>query len=212
MRGAFGGDGPGQPMDITPFATLPDVLLLTPERRGDSRGFLSETYSRRALSAAGIDVDFVQENHTLSTARHTLRGLHFQIPPFAQAKLVRVTRGAVLDVAVDIRRGSPTHGRHVSVVISADAWNQIYLPVGFAHGFLTLSPDTEVVYKVGAYYSPAHDRGLAFDDPDLAIAWKVPPDDLVLSDKDRRNPKLADLPPAFVYAPPKVAARYGRGT
>jgi len=185
-------------MRIVPTA-IPDVKLVEPERRGDARGFLSEVWRRDKLAAGGIDADFVQEIHSRSAGAGTVRGLHFQIPPHAQAKLVRVARGAILDVAVDIRRGSPTFGRHVAVEISADAWNQLYVPEGFAHGFCTLEPDTDVIYKVTAYYAPDHDRGLRWDDPALGIDWPVE-GEVTLSARDRTHPALADLPDYFTFA------------
>jgi len=187
------------PLHVEPLA-IPDVKVVTPSIARDERGFFSETYSRRAYSEAGIDAEFVQDNHSLSRAKGVLRGLHFQTEPFAQGKLVRVLRGSIFDVAVDIRRGSPTFGRHVSHVLSAENWSQIWVPVGFAHGFCTLEPDTEVVYKVTALYAPQCDKGIAFDDPDLGIAWPIAPADAVLSEKDRRNPRLRDLPAHFTYA------------
>lgn len=183
-------------MRIEPTA-LPGVLVIETRRFVDARGFFSETWSDRAFAEAGLALAFVQDNHSLSARRGTLRGLHFQEPPVAQAKLVRVTRGRVLDVAVDLRRGSPTFGRHVAVELSAENWRQMLVPEGFAHGFCTLEDDTEVLYKVSAPYSAAHDRGLAFDDPALGIAWPYPTDALVLSDKDSRQPRLADLPTVF---------------
>src|SRR6476620_6974782 len=152
---------------------IPDVKVITPTIVRDERGFFSETYSRRALEQAGIHADFVQDNQSLSRAKGVVRGLHFQTEPFAQGKLVRVLRGSIFDVAVDIRRGTPTFGRHVSHVLSAENWSQIWVPVGFAHGFCTLEPDTEVVYKVTALYAPQCDKGIAFDDPDLGIAWPI---------------------------------------
>ena len=172
---------------------IPDVKVLTPKKHGDHRGFFSEAYSRRALAEAGIEIEFVQDNHSRSAAKGTVRGLHFQIPPFAQDKLVRVVRGAVFDVAVDLRRGSPTYGRHASVTLSAESWNQVLVPAGFAHGFQTLAPDTEVIYKVSGYYAPDHDKGLLWNDPALGIEWPIPEREAVLSDKDRRQPRLADL-------------------
>ena len=172
---------------------IPDVKVLTPKKHGDHRGFFSEAYSRRALAEAGIEIEFVQDNHSRSAAKGTVRGLHFQIPPFAQDKLVRVVRGAVFDVAVDLRRSSPTYGRHASVTLSAEAWNQVLVPAGFAHGFQTLAPDTEVIYKVSGYYAPDHDKGLLWNDPALGIEWPIPEREAVLSDKDRRQPRLADL-------------------
>lgn len=176
---------------------IPDVKIITPKRFGDHRGFFSETYSRSAFAQAGIEIDFVQDNHSLSAAVGTLRGLHFQSAPFAQDKLVRVTRGRVLDVAVDIRASSPTFGRHVAVELSAENWRQLLVPVGFAHGFITLEPDTEFLYKVSAVYGPQNDHGVAFDDPALGIDWGLPADRLILSDKDRKHPRLADLPRYF---------------
>lgn len=179
---------------------IPEILKLTPKKFGDHRGFFSETWNRRAfVEATGIDAEFVQDNHSLSAEKGVLRGLHFQSPPHAQGKLVRVSRGAILDVAVDIRVGSPTFGRHVAAELSAENWCQLWVPPGFAHGFCTLEPDTEVQYKVTGYYAPDNDHGLAFDDPDLAIAWPVAPADAILSDKDRRHPRLRDLPAYFEY-------------
>jgi dTDP-4-dehydrorhamnose 3,5-epimerase len=183
-------------LSVEPTA-IPDVKLVTPQRFGDHRGFFCESYNRQRFADAGIMTDFVQDNHSQSVAVGTVRGLHFQSPPFAQAKLIRVVRGRIFDVAVDIRRSSPTYGRHVAVELSADNGHQLLVPIGFAHGFCTLEPNTEIAYKVSAYYSAAHDHGLAFDDPELAIAWPVPSAKAILSDKDRRNPRLADLPVYF---------------
>ncbi len=179
--------------------TIREVIEIGPDRYEDERGFFSETYSRRALAEAGIEEEFVQDNHSLSVPQGTLRGLHFQTPPAAQAKLVRVVRGAVLDVAVDIRVGSPSYGQHVSSTLSAKDWNQLYVPQGFAHGFCTLAPDTEVIYKVSGYYAAEHDRGLLWNDPALGIDWPVP--DPLLSEKDRRHPPLHELPEYFTYKP-----------
>ena len=148
-------------------------LLITPKRFSDDRGFFSETYVQRVLEPHGIGAAFVQDNHSLSRLPGVLRGLHYQLPPKAQGKLVRVVRGSIFDVAVDIRRGSPDYGRHVSIVLSADNWRQLWVPVGFAHGFLTLEPDTEVIYKVTADYAPDLDRGIAWDDPDVGVAWPI---------------------------------------
>ena len=176
---------------------IPDVLLLEPRRFGDARGFFSETFSRRALAECGVTADFLQDNHSLSRERGVVRGLHLQIAPSVQGKLIRVPRGAVLDVAVDVRHGSPSYGRHVAAVLSAENWCQMWIPGGFAHGFCTIEPDTEVLYKVDAYYDPAAERGIAWDDPALGIDWPVARDAAILSDKDRRLPALADLPPYF---------------
>ena len=178
---------------------IPDVLLLTPQRHGDHRGFFSETYNKRVMADAGILLNFVQDNHSQSVAKGTLRGLHFQIPPMAQHKLVRVVCGSVLDVAVDIREGSPTFGRYVSAVISAEAGKQILVPVGFAHGFCTLEPNTELLYKVTDYYSAEHDRGIRWNDTSLAIEWPVGEAEAVLSGKDMELPVLKDLPTYFTY-------------
>lgn len=176
---------------------IPDVKIITPRKFGDDRGYFSETYSRPAMAAQGLDLEFVQDNQSLSASRWTVRGLHFQAPPFAQAKLVRVLRGRILDVAVDIRRASPTYGRWVAEEISAERWNQILVPVGFAHGFCTLEPDTEVVYKVSAPYAPDCDRNLRWNDADLAIDWPASEAEAVLSEKDRVAPSFASLQSPF---------------
>ncbi|MHC4980982.1 MAG: dTDP-4-dehydrorhamnose 3,5-epimerase [Planctomycetota bacterium] len=176
---------------------IPDIKILSPERFGDHRGFFSETYNRRALAEAGLELDFVQDNDSLTAEPGTVRGLHFQVPPFAQHKLVRVVRGAILDVAVDLRRGSPTRGRHVAVQISAEEWNQVFVPAGFAHGFCTLKPDTHIVYKVTSHYSPQHDKGLLWSDPALGIQWPVSAAEAVLSQRDTQWPRLAELPDYF---------------
>jgi dTDP-4-dehydrorhamnose 3,5-epimerase len=172
---------------------IPEVKLIKPVRHIDSRGFFSEVFREDALQEYGIRVHFVQDNHSLSAARGVVRGLHFQTPPFAQAKLLRVTSGSIFDVTVDIRWGSPTFGRHVAAVLSASEWNQIFVPEGFAHGYCTLEPDTEVLYKVSAYYSPEHDRGLLWCDPALGIDWPVSADRAQISDKDRKHPPLSRL-------------------
>jgi dTDP-4-dehydrorhamnose 3,5-epimerase len=176
---------------------LDGVLELRPARIGDDRGFFSETWSERAFAEAGIHLHFVQDNHSLSRQAGVLRGLHFQAPPLAQDKLVRVTRGAIFDVAVDIRPGSPTYRQWAGVRLSADEWNQLLIPKGFAHGFLALEPDCEVQYKVTAPYSREHDRAIRFDDPAIGIAWPVAADALILSDKDRTAPLLADAESGF---------------
>lgn len=176
---------------------LAGVKVITPKKFGDDRGFFSEVYSEAKWRAAGLDVRFVQDNHSLSAAAGTIRGLHFQIAPYAQDKLVRVVRGRVFDVVVDLRRSSPTFGRNFAIELSADNWAQLLVPVGLAHGLCTLTDDAEVLYKVSASYSAAHDRGLAWDDPDLAIAWPVVASSAVLSDKDRRWPRLRDIEETF---------------
>jgi dTDP-4-dehydrorhamnose 3,5-epimerase len=174
---------------------IPDLVLFTPRRNGDARGFFSETFRQDAFDAAAGPSMFVQDNHACSGEAGVIRGLHFQRPPRAQGKLVRVVRGAIFDVAVDIRLGSPTFGQHVAVVLSAENWRHLWVPIGFAHGYCTLEPNTEVIYKVTAYYSPADEGGLAFDDPALAIDWPVAAEQAQLSDRDRRHPKLAELQP-----------------
>ena len=185
-------------MNIKSLA-IPEVRVLQPRRIEDRRGFFSETWNRRTLRDAGISLDFVQDNHSQSRSRGTVRGLHYQAPPFAQDKLVRVVRGRILDVALDIRRGSPSYGRHVSAEISADQWTQILVPSGFAHGFCTLEPDTEVIYKVTGYFSPEHDLGILWNDPDLGIDWPVEENAAVLSEKDRQQPRLKDIESPFNY-------------
>ena len=176
---------------------IPGVLLLKATRFDDDRGFFSETFRSSWLEDEGLSLEFVQDNHSLSAGVGTVRGLHFQIPPFAQDKLIRVVRGAILDVAVDIRRGSPTYGGHVAAELSAANWRQLLVPRGFAHGFCTLEADTEVFYKVTDFYAPDHDMGLLWNDPALGIPWPVSSDAAVLSDKDRQHPDLASLPDYF---------------
>jgi dTDP-4-dehydrorhamnose 3,5-epimerase len=179
---------------------IEDIYVIAPTKHGDHRGFFSETYRSDFLRTHGLNVEFVQDNHVYSTERGVLRGLHFQTPPHAQGKLVRCVRGAILDVGVDIREGSPSFGRHVSVELSASNWKQLWVPPGFAHGYVTLEPDCEVIYKVTDYYAQECERGIAWDDPNLGIDWRLSPADLVLSDKDRRNPRLAETAPAFHYS------------
>ena len=178
---------------------LPGVVMLTPRRFGDARGFFSEVYNRDAYAGLGIDVEFVQDNHSLSREVGVVRGLHFQSPPHAQAKLVRVGAGRVLDVAVDIRRGSPTYGRWVGVELSADAGNQLYIPVGFLHGFAVLEPNSELLYKCSDFYAPDCDGAVRFDDPDIGIDWGIDPKAAILSDKDAKAPFLKDFVSPFVH-------------
>ena len=179
---------------------IPDVKLLTPKRFSDPRGYFCETYNAQRFAEAGVRVAFVQDNQSLSVPRYTLRGLHYQAPPFAQDKLVRVVRGRVLDVAVDVRRESPTYGQHVSAELDADRGDQIFVPAGFLHGFLTLEPNTEVIYKVSAFYSREADAGVAWDDPELAIDWGVDAAEVQLSDKDANLPAFAAFQSPFTYA------------
>jgi dTDP-4-dehydrorhamnose 3,5-epimerase len=180
-----------QPLDI------PEVKLLTPPRYQDPRGFFSETWSAKREAAAGIPGPFVQDNHSLSVPAGTVRGLHLQVAPNVQGKLVRCVRGAIWDVAVDVRHGSPSFGRHVAAVLSAENWCQLWVPGGFLHGFCTLEPDTEVFYKVTADYDRAAERGVVWNDPDLALPWPVAEDAAVLSDKDRVLPRWRDCPAWF---------------
>lgn len=184
-------------IDVTVLPEMPDVKMLHPPVFSDERGCFSETYNQKTFSLAGIDTVFVQDNYSVSVAKQTLRGLHFQVPPFAQEKLVRVGRGRALDVVVDIRKNSPTYGRYVSSVLSAETGNQILIPVGFAHGIITLEDDTEISYKVSNFYSEKHDMGLRWDDPMIAIDWKLKGKEPILSEKDQKHPYLKDLPNYF---------------
>jgi dTDP-4-dehydrorhamnose 3,5-epimerase len=181
---------------IEPTA-LRDVKIVRTRVFVDSRGYFLETYNRQAFVAAGIKDEFVQDNLSLSKEAGTVRGLHFQTAPYAQAKLIRVERGRILDVAVDLRRSSQTYGRHMAVELSGESGLQLLIPVGFAHGFCTLEPNTEVSYKVTAHYSAAHEKGLAWDDPELGIDWPVDAARAILSEKDTKHPRLADLPVCF---------------
>jgi dTDP-4-dehydrorhamnose 3,5-epimerase len=183
-------------MDIRSFE-IQGPLLLTPHKHVDARGFFSETFRQDLFDAAAGTVRFVQDNQSYSARRGTLRGLHYQAPPHVQGKLVRVVRGEIFDVVVDIRHGSPSFGRHVGVVLSAETGNQFWAPPGFLHGFCTLVDDTEVLYKASDYYSPECDGAVAFDDPDLGIDWPLTGAELSVSDKDRRAPRLRELQPIF---------------
>jgi len=179
---------------------LPEVFEIIPERRRDERGYFSETYSEARFSEAGIAIDWVQDNHSYSSQAGTLRGLHYQSPPAVQDKLVRVVRGAVFDVAVDIRRGSPTFGHWASLTLSAETGNQILVPQGFAHGFLTLEPDSEVLYKVSSPYSLPHDCNIRYDDPAIGIDWPLGGKRPILSERDLKAKLLASQETGFVYA------------
>ena len=179
---------------------IADVMVITPVKHGDARGFFSEVFNAAKLkTAAGIDEVFVQDNHSLSVGRGVVRGLHFQTPPYAQNKLVRVTRSAIFDVVVDLRHGSATFGKHVAVELSAENWRQLWVPEGFAHGFCTLTEETEVIYKVTAGYSPEHDKGVRWDDPAFGIDWPVSAEDAILSEKDRAQPDFKALPAYFTF-------------
>ena len=178
---------------------ISEVKLFAPPKFGDHRGFFSETYNKMVFENQGLRLDFCQDNHSFSAQVGTLRGLHFQIPPFGQDKLVRVSRGAIFDVAVDIRHGALTFGKWVGRIISAQAWNQILVPIGFAHGFCTVEPDTEVQYKVTAPYAPDQERGISWNDPELGIDWPLGDMGPVLSVKDEDYPDLANSPVYFTY-------------
>lgn len=178
---------------------IPEVILFEPKVHGDQRGYFAETFRQDVFEqATGYKVDFIQDNES-SSSRGVLRGLHFQLPPHAQSKLVRVIKGAVLDVAVDIRRGSPTYGQHVAVELTEENKHQLFVPRGFAHGFVVLSEQAIFAYKVDNYYSPECDRGLAWNDKEINIDWQVPEQDIKLSDKDTRQPTLGDLSEMFQY-------------
>lgn len=176
---------------------IPAVKRVVLARHGDARGWFCETFRVDRLAEGGITDVFLQDNQSFSAERGTVRGLHFQTAPAAQGKLVRVLAGAILDVAVDIRRGSPTYGRHVAVRLDAESGEQLYVPVGFAHGFCTLEPDTMIAYKVTDYYSRENDRGILWNDPLLKIAWPVSEAEARLSDKDRTAPRLSEIDPPF---------------
>lgn len=178
---------------VTPIA---GPIELKPKRFGDQRGWFSESWNRDTFArGTGVDCDFVQDNFAHSARRGTMRGLHFQVPPSAQGKLIQVVRGAIFDVIVDLRPDSATFGRHHAATLTAEGGEQLWVPEGFAHGYCTLEDDTLVFYKVTAFYDPAADRGLAFDDPALRIDWPIAVSDMTLSDRDRRHPRLADLAP-----------------
>lgn len=185
-------------MQVEPLE-IADVKLIVPAIFRDERGFFSETYNSAKLAQAGLDLAFVQDNHSLSRAAGVVRGLHLQTDPFAQGKLVRVVRGAILDVAVDVRHGSPTYGRHVRVELSAENWAQLWVPPGFAHGFCTLEADTEVIYKVTALYSPQHERAIKWDDAALGIDWPVSAAHAILAAKDKDALPLDRHPVYFRY-------------
>ncbi|QCO55902.1 dTDP-4-dehydrorhamnose 3,5-epimerase [Pseudorhodobacter turbinis] len=178
---------------------LAGVLIITPPRFGDHRGFFSESWNSARAKAAGIDTDFVQDNHSLSRDVGTVRGLHFQSPPHAQAKLVRCGRGSLFDVAVDARKGSPTYGRWVGVELSFENGRQLLIPAGFLHGFVTREPDTEIVYKCSDYYAPECDGAVRFDDPTIGIDWGVAPEAAILSEKDAKAQLFADFDSPFVF-------------
>lgn len=178
---------------------LKGVLLITPARFGDSRGFFSESWNRRSMAEAGLEIDFVQDNHSFSATTGTIRGLHFQSPPHAQGKLVRCGRGALFDVAVDIRKGSPTYGQWIGVELSFQNGKQLWIPPGFLHGFVTREPDTEITYKCTDFYAPESDGAVRFDDPMIGIDWGINTAQAVLSEKDAQAPFLAEIETPFAY-------------
>lgn len=186
-------------IEETPIAGL---LVITPKRFGDNRGFFSESYSARAMADAGVDTVFVQDNHSLSARVGTVRGLHFQSAPHAQAKLVRCGKGCLFDVAVDIRKGSPTYGQWFGIELSFDNGKQLLVPAGFAHGFVTRAPDTEIIYKCSDYYAPDCEGAVRWDDPDVGIDWGLNGTVPVLSDKDAVAPALAELDSPFQWEAP----------
>ena len=183
-------------LDVSSLS-LPDVKLIRSGRIADVRGYFLETYVYRDFAAFGICLNFIQDNQSFSTAAGTIRGLHFQIPPFTQSKLVRVLRGRIFDVVVDLRKASADFGRHLAIELRADSGDQLLVPAGFAHGFCTMAPDTEVFYKVDNIYSSAHDRGLNWADPALGIEWPVSESQAILSEKDKTHPVLSALPDFF---------------
>ena len=177
--------------------TIPDVILIKPTVREDDRGYFVETFRQDLFEeATGYKANFIQDNESKST-KGVLRGLHYQLPPYSQSKLVRVIDGRVLDVSVDIRKSSPTFGKHVALELTSENKHQLFIPSGFAHGFVLLSDSATFTYKVDNYYAPENDRGIAFDDKDLAIDWKLPHEHLQLSDKDKSNPTLANSKELF---------------
>jgi dTDP-4-dehydrorhamnose 3,5-epimerase len=178
---------------------IPGVLVITPKKFGDERGFFSETYRFSALAAHGVTHGWAQDNHSMSGKRGVVRGLHFQTPPRAQAKLLRVVQGAILDVTVDIRKGSPTYGQHVAVELSSNNWKQLYVPIGLAHGFCTLTDTTEVLYKASDEYAPETEGGLIWTDPALGIAWPVTAAEATVNPRDSRWPALAAFESPFEW-------------
>ena len=186
-------------MSIATHTALPGVLILTPARHGDDRGFFSESWNRARLKEAGIHLDFVQDNHSFSAQKGTVRGLHFQSDPHAQDKLVRCGRGSLFDVAVDIRRGSPTYGRWIGEELSFENGRQLLVPRGFLHGFVTLEPNTEIIYKCTDYYTPECDGAVRWNDPDIGIDWPLDGATPMLSGKDEAAPLLADFDTPFTY-------------
>lgn len=183
-------------LETRPLA-LKGLFEIRPPRFGDHRGFFSQVWSAEDMAGAGFELEFVQDNHSYSAARGVLRGLHYQVPPAAQYKLVRVSRGAVFDVAVDVRQGSATFGQWAGLLLSAELWNQLLIPEGFAHGFVTLEDHTEVQYKVSSPYRPELERSIRYDDSEIGIDWPVPRGEIQLSAKDQAAPTLSSAPTGF---------------
>jgi dTDP-4-dehydrorhamnose 3,5-epimerase len=198
QRIPFSRDELASPMHVEQTG-IPGLLVMTPARFGDARGFFSESWNRARLAEHGIELDFVQDNHSLSAQAGTVRGLHFQAPPHAQAKLVRCGRGRLFDVAVDLRRGSPAYGRWFGVELSFENGKQLLIPAGFAHGFATREPDTEIVYKCSDYYAPETEGALRYDDPDIGIDWGIGDIEPILSEKDAAAGRLAAFDSPFTY-------------
>jgi dTDP-4-dehydrorhamnose 3,5-epimerase len=178
---------------------IPEIRVFRAKRREDARGYVVPTYSKAYFASLGIRTDFVHENHCFSHRRGTIRGFHYQLPPYGQAKLIRVTHGRMLDVNVDLRKGSPTFGRHVKAELAPDNWNQILVPVGFAHCYCTLEDDSEVIFKLGCQFAPRHAVGLAWNDPDLGIEWPVSESDAIVLERDRNRPRFSQLTEFFPY-------------
>ncbi len=179
--------------------SIPEIRLFTADARSDERGSVMPSYSRDYFDELGIDFEIVHENHCFSPKRGTIRGFHYQLPPYGQAKLIRVTRGRMLDVNVDVRKGSPTFGQHVKAELSIDSWNQILVPEGFAHCYMTLEDDTEVIFKLGCGFAPTHAVGLAWNDPDLGVDWGIDEKDVTVLERDVNRPSFSELTDFFSY-------------
>jgi dTDP-4-dehydrorhamnose 3,5-epimerase len=186
------------PVQVEP-TDLPGVVIVRTRWFEDARGSFSEVYNQADFLAAGLPSGFIQENHVVNPVAGTVRGMHFQRPPFAQAKLIRVVKGAVLDISIDIRQGSPNYGRCVAVALSSTDRNQLFIPAGFAHGYCTIEPGTEIVYRVDAPYNPEAEAGVSWDDPDLGIVWPIARERVLISERDRLLPRLAEIPAFFTY-------------
>ncbi len=189
---------------------IPEIKLFRAERREDRRGYVVPTYNKAFFASLGIHTDFVHENHCVSPRRGTVRGFHYQLPPYGQAKLIRVTCGRILDVNVDLRKGSPTFGRLVKAELTPDGWNQILVPVGFAHCYVTLEDDTEVIFKLGCQFAPSHAAGLAWNDPDLGIEWPITPDEAIVLERDLDRPRFSELAEFFPYPAEQALSGHGR--